>query len=284
MELGNYISEQLAMFLRAILLGGTLGLIYDLLRTLRRLGGRVWGGVLDGFFCVLAVSGLFLFTMAGDGELRLFVLMGALGGGVLFFCLLSRPMRPLWDFWLELLLAPAELVWRTGKKCGRRTKKSFSFCRKWVTMKGKHWRERLRPPRQEGDEEMNRAPVKEKKKAQPRQEKKRPSGKLTLLILAALLAGIGVQLYSLYGQMQAARAEEAVYAQRLAELEETNRRLQEDVDNSGSLALIENIARDARGWVSEGDKIFLFGKYTAPERRGDLPAPLLFLISCPQKF
>ena len=38
MELGNYISEQLAMFLRAILLGGTLGLIYDLLRTLRRLG------------------------------------------------------------------------------------------------------------------------------------------------------------------------------------------------------------------------------------------------------
>ena len=310
MELGNYISEQLAMFLRSILLGGTLGLIYDLLRTLRRLGGRVWGGVLDGtycvlavcspprgawraappgggggggytppgggpggrggggggggvldgFFCVLAVSGLFLFTMAGDGELRLFVLMGALGGGVLFFCLLSRPMRPLWDFWLELLLAPAELVWRTGKKCGRRTKKSFSFCRKWVTMKGKHWRERLRPPRQEGDEEMNRAPVKEKKKAQPRQEKKRPSGKLTLLILAALLAGIGVQLYSLYGQMQAARAEEAVYAQRLAELEETNRRLQEDVDNSGSLALIENIARDELGMVSEGEKIFRFGK------------------------
>ena len=284
MELGNYISEQLAMFLRSILLGGTLGLIYDLLRTLRRLGGRVWGGVLDGFFCVLAVSGLFLFTMAGDGELRLFVLMGALGGGVLFFCLLSRPMRPLWDFWLELLLAPAELVWRTGKKCGRRTKKSFSFCRKWVTMKGKHWRERLRPPRQEGDEEMNRAPVKEKKKAQPRQEKKRPSGKLTLLILAALLAGIGVQLYSLYGQMQAARAEEAVYAQRLAELEETNRRLQEDVDNSGSLPVFENRAGVGGGWVRGGFNFCLFVKYTALVRRRDLPAPLLFLISCPQKF
>ena len=60
--------------------------------------------------------------------------------------------------------------------------------------------------------------------------------------------------------MQAARAEEAVYAQRLAELEETNRRLQEDVDNSGSLALIENIARDELGMVSEGEKIFRFGK------------------------
>ena len=60
--------------------------------------------------------------------------------------------------------------------------------------------------------------------------------------------------------MQAARAEEAVYAQRLAELEETNRRLQEDVDNSGSLALIENIARDELGRVSEGEKIFRVGK------------------------
>ena len=41
MELGNYISEQLAMFVRAILLGASLGLVYDLFRTLRRLGGRV---------------------------------------------------------------------------------------------------------------------------------------------------------------------------------------------------------------------------------------------------
>ena len=44
---GYIISEQLAMFLRSIALGGALGLVYDLLRTLRRLGGRLWGGVLD---------------------------------------------------------------------------------------------------------------------------------------------------------------------------------------------------------------------------------------------
>ena len=254
MEPGNYISQQLAMFLRAILLGGTLGLVYDLLRALRRLGGRVWGGVLDGVFCVLAVSSLFFFTMAGDGELRLFVLLGALGGGVLFFCLLSALMRPLWDFWLEMLLSPVRLAGALGKKCGRTGKKGFSFCRSWVTMRTAHWRGRLRPPHQEGVEEMKRAPEKQK------QEKKRPSSRLTLLILAALLVGIGVQLYSLYGQMQEARAEEAVYAQRLAELEETNQRLEEDVANSGSLPLIEDIARDELGMVSEGEKVFRFSK------------------------
>ena len=105
---------------------------------------------------------------------------------------------------------------------------------------------------------MNRAPAKAKERR--KQEKRRPSSKLTLWILAALLVGIGIQLYSLYGQMQEARAEEEVYAQRLAELEETNRRLQEDVANSGSLALIEDIARDELGMVSEGEKVFRFSK------------------------
>ena len=52
------------MFVRSILLGGTLGLVYDLLRTLRRLGGKLWGGVLDALFCLLAVSSLFFFAMA----------------------------------------------------------------------------------------------------------------------------------------------------------------------------------------------------------------------------
>lgn len=39
--------------------GGALGLLYDLLRALRALGGRVWGGVLDGVYCVLSASLLF---------------------------------------------------------------------------------------------------------------------------------------------------------------------------------------------------------------------------------
>lgn len=124
MDMGNYISEQLAMFLRAILLGGSLGLVYDLFGAVRSLGGRIWGGLLDVLYCALAVSSLFLFVMAGGGEMRIFVLAGALGGAVLFFCLLSRPLRPLWAFWLEILLSPL-------RAAAGLVKKLLQFTRKW---------------------------------------------------------------------------------------------------------------------------------------------------------
>ena len=38
--MGNYVSEQLALFLQSIVLGGVLGLIYDLLSALRSQIGR----------------------------------------------------------------------------------------------------------------------------------------------------------------------------------------------------------------------------------------------------
>jgi len=75
--MGIELTEQLAMFFRSVLLGGALGLLYDLLRALRSLGGRVWGGVLDSVYCVLSVSLLFFFVMAGGGEVGVFFLSGA---------------------------------------------------------------------------------------------------------------------------------------------------------------------------------------------------------------
>ena len=71
--MGNYISVQLTLFLRSILLGAVLGLAYDWARALRTLGGRLWGGLLDAAYCLGAVSSVFLFVLAGDGELRFFV-------------------------------------------------------------------------------------------------------------------------------------------------------------------------------------------------------------------
>jgi len=137
--MGIGLTEQLVMFCRSILLGGVLGLLYDLLRALRMLGGRVWGGVLDGAYCVLSASLLFFFVMAGDGELRLFFLAGAVGGAVLFFCLLSPVLRPVWDFWLEILLSPFRLTASAGKKCCRSAKKFFLCGRNAVTIGFRHW-------------------------------------------------------------------------------------------------------------------------------------------------
>ena len=252
--MGNAASQQLMMFLRSIALGAALGLTYDLLGALRALGGKLWGALLDALFCLLAASSLFFFVLAGSGELRIFILAGALGGAVLFFCLLSRPLRPLWAFWLQILLTPAALAGTLLGKCGVFFKKAFSFVRTWVTMERKHWRERKLPPPREGDEAMNKkVPKKEKK------EKKRPSSKLTAVILLALLIGISVQILNLLG-IKTARAEEELYAARLAELEATNSRLAEDIANRDSLDLIEDIAREELGMVGPGEKVFIFSK------------------------
>ncbi len=139
------------MFLRSILLGGALGLLYDLLRAVRTLGGQVWGCLLDGFFCLASVSLLFFFVMAGDGELRLFFLAGVLGGAVLFFCLLSRTLRPIWDFWLQIFLSPVRLAVGAGKKCCRTAKKLLIRGRSAVTMRAVQWYGKRKAPA-EGDD------------------------------------------------------------------------------------------------------------------------------------
>ncbi|MDE7243542.1 MAG: spore cortex biosynthesis protein YabQ [Oscillospiraceae bacterium] len=150
--MGVVLSDQLAMFCRSVLLGGVLGLIYDLLRTVRPLGGRWWGAALDAFFCMLTAAALFLFVMAGDGELRLFYLAAALGGMVLYFCLLSRILRPVWDFWLLILLAPLRLGRHAAKKIRRRCKKAFFLGKKWITIRVVGWRGKLRRSRKKGAE------------------------------------------------------------------------------------------------------------------------------------
>lgn len=247
--MGNVISEQLALFLRSILLGGALGLLYDLVRPLRRLGGRVWSGLLDALVSLTAAASLFFFAMAGGGELRLFILLGTGGGAVLFFCLLSRPLRPLWDFWFRVFSAPLWFFRKFLKKVEQLCKKLFSFWKNWFTITVTQYR---RAPRRgsEGDVEMAQT---------PKAGKKRPSKKLTGLILVILIFGIGVQLNHMAEQLQMARAEEASYTQRLTELQETNARLQAEIENSQDPELMEDYARDELGMAAPGEKIFRFG-------------------------
>ena len=243
------ISEQLTTFLRSILLGSTLALVYDLVRPWRRLGGRLWNAAVDAGMTLGFGWALFLFVMSGSGELRLFILGGALGGAVLFFCILSRPLRPIWNFWTDVLLAPLSLVGKILKKLGKTCKKLFSFYANWFTIIKTHRGGSGRP--QEGGEE----PVAKSPKA----EKKRPNSKLTALVLAVLLLGIGIQVSGMLEQIRAAEAEEAVYAQRLAELQETNAKLSAEIENSDDPELIEDIARNDLGMAAVGEKIFRYG-------------------------
>ena len=252
--MGVNISQQLLLFLRSVLLGGVLGLLYDLLRPFRRRSDLVWGGILDVLYGVTAVSGLFFFVMAGDGELRIFILMGVAGGAVLFFCLLSELMAPLWEFWAALLLTPVGWIKSFLVSLRKNFKKLFSFCKKWFTIISTRRRGHRALPVRKGEDEM----AGETKKTAPAKSKKRPSSKLTAIILLALFLGIGIQFLNMYGKLQEAKAEEAVYAAQLADLQETNQRLAEDIANSQDPELIEKVAREDLGMVDTGEKIFRF--------------------------
>lgn len=260
--MGNYISEQMLLFLQAIALGAVLGLVYDLLGALRGLGGRLWGGALDVLFCLTSAGSVFLFTMAGSGELRVFMVLGIVGGAVLFWCLLSGLLRPVWAFWLGLALLPARLAGKLLKKCGQPAKKVFSFWQNWFTMKFTTLHREKTPEPQKGAEEMAALPAGKAARIPPKKQKpvKTASGKLTVFLLALLLLALSVQIFRMFDQLQAARAEELVYAQQLAELKEANQRLQEDLDNSHSPDLIEDIARDKLDLVKPGEKVFRFSK------------------------
>ena len=253
-------SAQLILFLQSILLGAALGLLYDFLRAIRRRGGgELLLTVLDGLYAIASACTIFFFVMAGDGELRLFVLLGALGGAILHFCLFSGPMAPLWDFWLGIFLLPWKFMVNIMKKIGTFCKKLFSFWKRWFTIIATRVPRPRRRVKKKGEEHMvkksspNRGTPAKKEKA-PR----RRCGKLTMLLLFVLALGIVYQLHSMKSTLASAREEEAAYAQRLEELRETNARLSMEIANSSDQELLENIARNELGMAAPGEKIFRF--------------------------
>ena len=106
----NQVSQQLLVFLRSIVLGLSVGLLYDLLRPFRLRSPRCTG-LLDALYCLAAGAAVFRFVLGqARGEARGFYLLGSLGGAVLFFSGLSAPLRPVWTFWADTLAWMAQLL------------------------------------------------------------------------------------------------------------------------------------------------------------------------------
>lgn len=97
------LSQPLLLFCQAILLGMAAALLYDLLRAFRLRLPRLTSA-LDILYCMAAGLAVFLFMLRrAQGQLRLYLLLGAVGGGVLFFTAFSPFLRPVWDFWVDTL-------------------------------------------------------------------------------------------------------------------------------------------------------------------------------------
>lgn len=144
----NYVSEQLVTLLAALLLGAVGAWLYDLLRAVRlKRKSRLLTHLTDGVYvglCLLALLGFALHR--GEGELRLYMLLGIFLGTVAYFLLLSRSLRPLWDFWAEaaaafghVLVLPIRYLLKICKKVFCALKKYFQFAKKYAKIKKYKW-------------------------------------------------------------------------------------------------------------------------------------------------
>lgn len=94
--------------------------------------------------------------------------------------------------------------------------------------------------------------------ANPSKLKMRRSNKFALLLLFCIILMMGIMLRQMNAQLDQARSEQMIYAQRLALLQEQNDKLSEAIANSDNQDVIEDIARNDLGLASQGEKIFRF--------------------------
>ena len=120
--------EQLRLLLQSVLLGVGTGLLYDVLRALRRhicMRPRATAA-LDMVFWLVLAAGLFEFGLVfAAGQPRFFVLAGAAGGAALYFLLLSGAV---------LLILAAVL--RAGARAWRWEQKQHNVCKMFCTTWG----------------------------------------------------------------------------------------------------------------------------------------------------
>ncbi len=131
----NSVSAQTAEFLFSALLGLYLGVLFDIMRTVRAYmpRNRVVTAIFDVLFWLIAVISLlgFVMTVSG-GKMRWYVLAGAFCGGFVYMAALSEivykifvsaiaVMRKI----LHLITRPVYLllgyIWRGAKKTERKT-------------------------------------------------------------------------------------------------------------------------------------------------------------------
>ena len=127
-------AEQARVLLQSILLGAGLGLVYDVLRALRRsLGWRWLAFLLDLLFWLGTIALLFFMALTREtGQLRLYLPAAFLLGGGVYLLTLSRLVLPLL---LKILAAlgkfwrwstePARKGGRLAKKVWKKRKKDF---------------------------------------------------------------------------------------------------------------------------------------------------------------
>ncbi len=93
-------------------------------------------------------------------------------------------------------------------------------------------------------------PEKKKKKERVR------SSFLTRVIILVLLAAVGFQLWRTNGQVAAATAKRESLEKEVAQMEQENSALAEDISEGNTVEKMKEIARNELGYVDPGEYVF----------------------------
>ncbi|MEG2138968.1 MAG: spore cortex biosynthesis protein YabQ, partial [Oscillospiraceae bacterium] len=121
-----------------VLLGGLLGVCYDVCRALRR-RLPLLGTVLDFLFFFTLTAALLAYSLAATGGYqRIYVAAALLCGAALYFLFLSRYVAAFFGLLVEgvaqllhILAIPMVLAGRLFKKVAKNAKKHFLFLWEW---------------------------------------------------------------------------------------------------------------------------------------------------------
>jgi spore cortex biosynthesis protein YabQ len=136
--------EQTVSLLGSLALGCCVGVLYDTLRILRvRFRRKTLSGVFDFLFWMISIPVLFFYAlMTGNGQVRIYILLGAALGGGVYFLLLSRlvllvgyKIADLIGLVFRVFTRPLVWIWHIFKKIQEKLKNVFLSWGKWYKMK-----------------------------------------------------------------------------------------------------------------------------------------------------
>ena len=115
---------QSRQLLFALALGMGYGVLYDLLRGLRR-SGKWLTPLLDLLFALTVLAGNLLFALhVGGGEYRLFAFCAGCAGAALWFLSGSRLLLPVFCFFWRCVAFPARCLAAGSKKILKKSEKN----------------------------------------------------------------------------------------------------------------------------------------------------------------